>query len=72
MLTGEKVGPLLPVDCFGSRYPRPQKIVLFFIDAFGWEFWQRFAQVSRIMRRVVDEGRLTPISALFPSTTAAS
>jgi hypothetical protein len=72
LLTGERLGPLLPVDCFGTQYPSPRRIVLFFIDAFGWEFWQRFAGTSRIMRRVMEDGRLTPISALFPSTTAAS
>ena len=72
LLTGEADGPLLPVDCFGGSYPRPQKVVLFFIDSFGWPFWQRWADRSRIMRRVRDDGILTPISALFPSTTAAS
>jgi Type I phosphodiesterase / nucleotide pyrophosphatase len=72
LLTGERSGDLLPVDCFGGSYPRPQKIVLFFIDSFGWQFWQRHASQSRIMRRVIRDGVLTPISALFPSTTAAS
>ena len=72
LLTGEVMGQLLPADCFGGNYPRPQKIVLFFIDSFGWQFWQRYADRSRIMRRVVKHGVLTPISALFPSTTAAS
>lgn len=75
LLTGETLGPLLPVDCFGTEYPRPDKVVLMFIDAFGWEFWQRWLarpSPSRVMRHVADNGRLTPISALFPSTTAAS
>ncbi len=72
LLTGERTGALLPPDCFGGTYPRPRKIVLFFIDSFGWTFWQRYAAQSRIMRNVVDTGVLTPISALFPSTTAAS
>lgn len=72
LLTGEQVGPLLPVDCFGSDYPRPRRVVLFFVDSFGWEFWQRYTPRSRIMRRVVEQGILTPISALFPSTTSAS
>lgn len=72
LLTGEAAGPLLPADCFGGSYPRPQKVVLFFVDSFGWQFWQRWADRSRIMRKVRDDGILTPISALFPSTTAAS
>ena len=40
LLTGAQRGPLLPPDCFGGAYPRPQKIVLIFLDSFGWEFWQ--------------------------------
>jgi predicted AlkP superfamily pyrophosphatase or phosphodiesterase len=72
LLTGETTGSLLPADCFGGSYPTPQKIVLILVDSFGWQFWQRHGQRSRIMRRVIDRGVLTPISALFPSTTAAS
>jgi hypothetical protein len=72
LLTGEKLGPLLPEDCFGGAYPRPKRVVLFFIDAFGWKFWQEHHQQFPAMRRVVENGILTPISALFPSTTAAS
>lgn len=72
LLTGERTGALLPADCFGGAYPRPEKIVLLFIDSFGWHFWQRHAHRSRILTGVVERGILTPLSALFPSTTAAS
>ena len=72
LLTGEKLGPLLPADCFGGAYPSPKRVVLFFIDAFGWKFWQEHCGRFAAMRRVAEEGVLTPISALFPSTTAAS
>ncbi len=72
LLTGEQLGPLLPADCFGGSYPRPEKIVLFFIDAFGWQSWQQHLERFTITRRVAHEGVLTPISALFPSTTSAS
>jgi hypothetical protein len=72
LLTGERTGRLLPADCFGGSYPEPERIVLVFVDSFGWEFWQRWQGASRIMRRVAKDGVLTPISALFPSTTAAS
>ncbi len=72
LLTGEARGGLLAPDCFGGSYPAPEKIVLVFVDSFGWQFWQRMADSSRIMRSVADNGVLTPISALFPSTTSAS
>lgn len=72
LLTGEECGALLPADCFGGSYPKPKRIVLLFVDSFGWHFWQRYAERSRLMQRVINEGVLTPISALFPSTTSAS
>ncbi|MEM9028089.1 MAG: alkaline phosphatase family protein [Pseudomonadota bacterium] len=72
LLTGEDVGPRLPADCFGGSYPKPKRIVLLFVDSFGWHFWLRYAERSRLMQRVIEDGVLTPISALFPSTTAAS
>ena len=72
LLTRETTGPLLPADCFGGAYPAPRTVVLILLDCFGWQFWQRHAKRSRIMRRVIEQGTLTPISALFPSTTAAS
>jgi len=72
LLTGETIGELLPKDCFGGGYPTPDRIVLLFIDSFGWQFWQRYAERSTLMQRVIREGTLTPISALFPSTTSAA
>jgi Type I phosphodiesterase / nucleotide pyrophosphatase len=72
LLTGEKRGPLLPADCFGGAYPRPEKIVVVFVDSFGWEFWQAHGTRFRATQRVMEQGTLTPVSALFPSTTAAS
>jgi predicted AlkP superfamily pyrophosphatase or phosphodiesterase len=73
LLTGEASrGPLLPPDCFGGSYPQPSKIVLVFVDSFGWHFWREHAHRFRATSRVAEQGTLTPISALFPSTTAAS
>lgn len=72
LLTGEKLGDLLPQDCFGGSYPKPQKVVLFLLDAFGWQSWQRYGESCTATRKVMRDGVLTPLSALFPSTTSAS
>jgi hypothetical protein len=72
LLTGARRGPLLPPDCFGGEYPHPRKVVVIFVDSFGWQFWQQYHHRFRTTARVVEKGTLTPISALFPSTTAAS
>ena len=72
LLTGRQHGPLLPPDCFGGHYPSPRTVVLFFIDSFGWAFWEEAAARFPACAAVVEHGTLTPISALFPSTTSAS
>lgn len=72
LLTGETIGALIPPDAFGGDYPAPEKVVLVFVDSFGWQFWQRYLDRFQTLRHVADKGVLTPISALFPSTTAAS
>lgn len=72
LLTGDRRGPLLPADCFGGAYPRPRKVVTFFVDSFGWAFWKAHGDRFRTTRTVMEKGVVTPISALFPSTTAAS
>jgi predicted AlkP superfamily pyrophosphatase or phosphodiesterase len=73
LLTGKAGrGPLLPPDCFGGSYPKPRKIVLVFVDSFGWHFWREHTHGFRATSRIAEQGTLTPISALFPSTTAGS
>lgn len=72
LLTGEALGTILPPDCFGGSYPRPKKIVLFFIDSFGFLFWQKYWKKFKFLQKITQDGVVTPISALFPSTTAAS
>jgi type I phosphodiesterase/nucleotide pyrophosphatase len=72
LLTGAERGPLLPAACFAGTYPCPQKVVLFFVDSFAWQFWCQYQHQFRTLRRVSEEGTLTPLSALFPSTTAAA
>ncbi len=63
---------LLPASCFGGAYPNPSKVVLFLINSFGWKFWQEHQSRFKTTRRVAEQGVVTPIPALFPSTTAAS
>jgi Type I phosphodiesterase / nucleotide pyrophosphatase len=72
VLTGARPGPLLPADCFGGTYPQPRKVVTFFVDSFGWAFWKAHGDRFRTTRTIAENGVVTPISALFPSTTAAS
>jgi hypothetical protein len=72
LLTGEQRGPVLPADCFPPGFVRPRNVVLFLIDGFGWEGWSQGIGHSGYCADIASTGMLTPISALFPSTTAAA
>ncbi len=72
LLTREKQGLILSQDCFAGQYPQPKKIVLFLIDALGWRYWSNDKKIPIQMKKVKESNDITPISTLFPSTTAAS
>lgn len=46
-------------------------VILFFIDAFGWRFVERYLDRHPFLKRVLDEGVVGLLSSQFPSTTAA-
>lgn len=45
-------------------------VVLFFIDAFGWRFFERF-QDAQFFQHIAKQGKIEKITSQFPSTTAA-
>jgi predicted AlkP superfamily pyrophosphatase or phosphodiesterase len=45
-------------------------VVLFFIDAFGWRFFEKF-QDTPFLKRMAKYGTIEKITSQFPSTTAA-
>ncbi|HNA90393.1 MAG TPA: alkaline phosphatase family protein [Anaerolineales bacterium] len=45
-------------------------VVLFFVDAFGWRFFERF-QDSPFLKRFAKQGKIEKLTSQFPSTTAA-
>lgn len=45
-------------------------VVLFFVDAFGWRFFERF-QGHPFLQRFEKHGKVEKITSQFPSTTAA-
>jgi len=73
LLTRKRIGGLLPTDCFiDNKYPSPKKVVLFLIDSFGYCFWKENINQFKYLKTISKQGIVTPISALFPSTTAAA
>lgn len=70
LLTGEgKLG--FPPDVLGDLPQRYQKVILLYVDAFGWRFFERYAEKYPFLKRFIDRGVTSKITSQFPSTTAA-
>lgn len=55
-------------DAFASE--KYDAVVLFFVDAFGWRFYERF-QDAAFIKRIAKHGKIEKLTSQFPSTTAA-
>lgn len=70
LLTG--LGPLgLAPELFGQLPTRYDTVILFFIDGFGWRFFEQYATKYPFLKRFGREGVVSQITSQFPSTTAA-
>ena len=49
-----------------------KKVVLFLIDGFGYKQWLNYADKYEFLKRFTKKGVVTPITTVFPSTTAAA
>lgn len=69
LLTGAP--SMMPLDVLGDYPATAEKVVLFFIDAFGWRFLERFKDENSLLREFRRGGVISKITSQFPSTTAA-
>ncbi|MBS0630010.1 MAG: alkaline phosphatase family protein [Verrucomicrobia bacterium] len=46
-------------------------VILLFLDAFGWSFFEEFKDKISTLQKLEKEGVITKLTSLFPSTTAA-
>ena len=70
LLTG-KGKSALPPDVFGDFPTHYNKVILFFIDAFGWCFLERYADRYEFLKTALAQGVVSKMTSQFPSTTAA-
>lgn len=61
----------LPADVFGNLPTRYNKVVLLFVDAFGWRFFGQYAEKYPLLKTFVQHGVVSKLTAQFPSTTLA-
>ncbi len=47
------------------------KVILLYIDAIGWRFFERYADKYPFLKRFIEQGVASKITSQFPSTTAA-
>src|SRR5215471_11478455 len=70
LLTGEGKSSL-PVDCLGNLPTKYDKVILLFVDAFGWRFFQQYAETHPFLQEFLSLGAVSKMTSQFPSTTAA-
>jgi len=70
LLTGQKQA-VLPDHVFGRLPQRYNTVILFFIDAFGWRFFEKYAADYPFLQQLVGQGEVSKLTSQFPSTTAA-
>ena len=69
-LTGEgEMG--LPVSVLGELPRRYNKIIVVFVDAFGWRFVTQYLERYPFLQRFAEQGVVSKLTSQFPSTTAA-
>ena len=67
-----KEGIGLPSDVLPlGAYKEYKKVVFFFVDAFGWKFFEKYKEKYPALQRFINNGAISKITAQFPSTTAA-
>ena len=69
LLGGEK--PQLPAELFERISPRYETVVFFFVDAFGWRFFEKHRERYPFLQQITDKGVACRLTSQFPSTTSA-
>jgi predicted AlkP superfamily pyrophosphatase or phosphodiesterase len=61
----------VPASMFGPCSGDYDTVILFFIDAFGWRFFEPRCEKYPFLNEIVRDGAVSKITSQFPSTTAA-
>lgn len=70
LLTGQKTSAM-PLDVLGDLPQSCDNVILLYVDAFGWRFFERYAEKYPFLKRIIEQGVVSKITSQFPSTTAA-
>ncbi|MEJ2242169.1 MAG: alkaline phosphatase family protein, partial [Candidatus Bathyarchaeota archaeon] len=53
-----------------NEFKETNKLILLIIDGFGFNQWLRYYEQNEFFSRITNEGIFSPITTVFPSTTA--
>lgn len=70
LLTGAGGQPL-PAAALAGLAPRHDTVILLLVDGLGWRFFAPRAERYPALRRFLDQGVVSRLTTMFPSTTAA-
>src|SRR5215467_13910948 len=70
LLTGRGQSAL-PLDVLGNFPTHYDKVILFFVDGFGWRFFERYTEKYQFLKIILENGVVSKLTSQFPSTTAA-
>ncbi len=68
----EGMAPPLPSDLWADLTAGVRRVVLVLLDAVGYHAFRRLADEEPAYRRLVEAGRLFPLTSVFPSTTVVA
>lgn len=60
----------LPPDVGGEFPKKYKKVILFFVDAFGWRFFKKYKNKYPFLNYFLNKGVVSKLTSQFPSTTA--
>ncbi|MFC7203808.1 alkaline phosphatase family protein [Haloferax namakaokahaiae] len=70
-LLGADVGPELPTAAT-EGYDDVERVVVFLVDGFGLAQWDGARSYTPLLRQFEHDGRVTPLTSVYPSETAAA
>lgn len=69
---GAHGGRTLPDDVFGDLATGVDTVVVVLVDSYGYEFWARDRGRHSMLDKLTEQGRVTPLTSVYPSETAAA
>jgi hypothetical protein len=62
----------LPDDVLEATHRDVDRVVMVVVDGYGLDAWRRDHEDVEFLRRLTERGRITPLTSIYPSETAAA